>query len=361
MWLNQLVTFIQNSDNYDRIGLSIIFLAVIFFTMMLVLLVRKFIVSNQEIKTESKRRIYREMISKIAQGEDFNPLTDFDQEDLIDIRNIIADTALEVKGNSFKRIQEYYIHLKLDQTDIKRLRGASTNKRLRSLNRLEKLKMTIPYELHFKLLSDNNSVIRLLAMLLFINNYKKNATPQLISFIEQKKYGQKGYLFLLIQEIGKKDKSSLSFLFERISDPEFEEALLMSASISPPVHFDDIIYQKLTKNSAPFVIVWALRVLAHYPSENLFSLINILKSHPFWAIRLEVVRTLRLFEPHSIHPMLELLMRDSNYLVRFEATLFATTQIELNKNILNHVMLDSRHPASNILAYIISSQEVKAA
>ena len=89
---------------------------------------------------------------------------------------------------------------------------------------------------------------------------------------------------------------------------------------------------------------------------------NILKDHPFWAIRLEVVRMFEIFDPNLISgPLLEKLIRDDNYLVRHEATQFAIKNFEVNKELLNEIVKDEKHPAKAIMLYIFSSEEVKAA
>ncbi|HXH75492.1 MAG TPA: HEAT repeat domain-containing protein [Bacteriovoracaceae bacterium] len=346
---------------YESMGLFIAVLGAALVVLMTVIMIRKYFIAITEKITNSKRDFYRQAIASIIEGEDFNLLKDLPRNERLDIRNIISDMVPNLIGHSFERVQQLYSFLELDLEDQSKLKHIDHDKRLRALNRLEKLKMMIPYDLHLELLDDSNEEMRLLAVLLLIHNYKHQATPVLISFLQQKKYGKKGYLFYIIQEIGKVDKAAIPFLFSRVTDPDFEEAMLMSANMSPPPRFDDVIYRKLNKSSHPFVIVWALRVLMHYPSKRLFALVEILKDHHFWAVRLEVVRTLHLFEPSTISPFLEALTKDANYLVRLEATQFTAKDFELNKDLLNKIILDETHPAKNILCNLFSVEDLKAA
>ena len=166
-------------------------------------------------------------------------------------------------------------------------------------------------------------------------------------------------MFYILQELGKYDRDALSFLFERINDEVFEEALLISASLSPPPKFDEIIYRKLSRKSAPFVIVWAIRALAHYPSAKFFALINVLKTHPFWAIRLEIVRSLSFFDPSTVAIYVEEFMKDQNYLVRSEATYYAIKNSEHNEGSLRMAIQDEGHPARSIVIYHLSLIDLK--
>ena len=348
VWFNTMGSFI--------LGITDILL----YTMMHIL-VRKHYTSAQENRTALKRDGYRELIGSVARGDVVPGLEKLSAEERLDLRNIISDVSSELKGHSFDRLQELYFHLGFEIEDVMQLQHGDISKKLRALHRLEKLKVEIPHELHTQLLASKHPILRLLAMLLYIHNHKKEATPKLIAFIEQKRYGRKGYLFYLIQEIGRHDRDALSFLFERVNDPELEEALLISASISPPLKFDEIIYRKLNKKSAPFVIVWALRALTHYPSARLFALINVLKDHPFWAIRLEIVRILALFDPQSAAPYVDAFMRDGNFLVRTEATQYAVKFNGHNLSAIQLALDDSSHPSHSVVQYHLSLDSMKKA
>lgn len=336
---------------YSAIGGFVLGMTTLLVYTMIHILVRKHRTSAQEKRTSAKRNRYRELIASVAHGDTVDGLDQLSEDERLDLRNIIADISSELKGHSFDRIQELYFTLGFEIEDVMQLQKRDISKKLRALHRLEKLKAEIPHELHVQLMHDESPVVRLLSMLLYIHNYKKAATPKLIAFIEQKRYGRKGYLFYIIQEIGRHDREALSFLFERINDPEFEEALLISASISPPRHFDEIIYKKLNKKSAPFVVVWALRALVHYPTPRLFSLIEVLKDHSFWAIRLEIVRILGLFDPAAVSVYVDGFMRDQNYLVRSEATQYAIKYSEFNMSVLKSAIHDSEHPARSVVLY----------
>ena len=328
---------------------------------MLHILVRKYTTTIQEKRTAAKRTAHRELLSNIAHGEVVEGLELLSSDEKLDLRNIICDMASDLKGISFDRIQKLYADLGFEVEDVLQLTGRNIEKKLRALHRLEKLKVDISLTLHHKLLVDKHPIVRLLAMLLYIHNYKKAATPKLISFIEQKRYGKRGYLFYILQEIGRYDRDALSFLFERIYDPEFEEAILISASISPPLKFDEIIYRKLNRQASPFVIVWALRVLGNYPSMRLYALINVLRTHFFWAIRLEVVKILDHFEPRSVSKFLDDFLRDGNYLVRAEAAQYAMKHPEDHEEIIRSIIQNPEHPARSVMLYYISLNEVKEA
>lgn len=345
MWMMTAPTW------YGAIAGFILGLTVLLIYAMVHILVRKYHTSAQEQRTAKKRHRYREIIASVARGDEAPGLNALTGEERLDLRNLIADISSELKGHSFDRVQELYFTLGFEIEDVMQLQKRDLNKKMRALHRLEKLKAEIPHELHVQLMHDESPVIRLLSVLLYIHNYKRAATPKVIAFIEQKRYGRKGYLFYIIQEIGRHDRDALSFLFERINDPEFEEALLISASISPPRSFDEIIYRKLNKKSAPFVVVWALRALVHYPTPKLFSLIDVLKDHPFWAIRLEVVRILNLFDPALVAPYVDGFMRDQNYLVRSEATLYAIKHSDFNLATIKAAIHDEGHPARSVALY----------
>lgn len=353
MWL------IQEFDIFVFIEILIFSMCALLFTFMVQILFKKISMKAQEEKTNSKRAHYRRMISRVTEGEEVEELSQLRKDELMDLRNIIADISSELKGESFHQIQLLYSKLGFEVSDVMQLKSRNTNKKLRALHRLEKLRAEIPYDLHVQLIEDKNALVRLLAMLLFIHNFKREATPKMISFIEQRKYGRKGYLFYILQELGKYDRDALSFLFERINDEVFEEALLISASLSPPPKFDEIIYRKLSRKSAPFVIVWAIRALAHYPSAKFFALINVLKAHPFWAIRLEIVRSLSFFDPSSVAVYVEEFMKDQNYLVRSEATYYAIKNSEHNEGSLRMAIQDEGHPARSIVIYHLSLIDLK--
>lgn len=353
MWL------IQEFNIFVFIETLIFVMCAILFSFMIQILLTKISVKAQEEKTNSKRANYRDLISRVTEGEEIEGLEKFDKDELLDLRNIMADISSELKGQSLTYLQAFYSRLGFEVSDVMQLKSKNTSKKLRALHRLEKMRVEIPYDLHVQLFDDKNSLIRLLAMLLFIHNFKKEATPKLIAFIEQKKYGRKGYLFYILQELGRYDRDALSFLFERINDEVFEEALLISASISPPPKFDEIIYRKLNRKSSPFVVVWAIRTLGHYPSTKFYSLLSVLKSHPFWAIRLEIVRALSYFDPKTVSVYAEELMMDQNYLVRSEATHYAIKNSDYNEAALRKAIQDESHPARNIVIYHLSLMDSK--
>lgn len=349
------------NDPFILLGVYMVAFGALLIGVMVALLVRKFRVEGRASKTNFRREQYRAVISRIVKGESFALLANLDKHGLIDVRNIISDMTPALKGQAYERVRQLYTYLKLDESDFRRLSHIDPDRRLRALNRLEKLKLPPPLDIHMKLLDDDNEVIRLLAMLLLIHTQGKRATPSLISFIEQKKFGKKGYLHYIIQEIGKLDKEALPFLFSRVTDADTLEAILTSAHMSPPPRFDNVIYRQLTKSSHPFVIVWALRVLMHYPSMRLFALVNILKDHPFWAVRLEVVRSLHLFDPRTVVGFVEQFTKDDNYLVRLAAMEFAMKDVELNKAVLNRIILEESHPSKSILNSLLATDELKAA
>lgn len=273
------------------------------------------------------------------------------------LRNTLADMAMEVQGESLLRLQQLYKIMNFLKSDVGFLSSKSSNKRLRSINRLEKLKLEIPFDLNINLLEDADTTIRMLAMVLLIYHHKKIASPYIISFIQQKKFEKKGHLFYILQELGKFDRRAISFLFERISGEDFEEALLISANISPPIHFDEVIYRKLTPKSAPFVIVWSLRVLMNYPSDKLLQLCKVLRKHPFWAVRLQVTKVLYLFEGSFAKEFIDLFLKDSNYMVRLEIGKLLIKNHTLYKEQILMLKADKEHLSGSIIRYLLAIDE----
>lgn len=356
--INQIL--FKSYSVYDLITIFIVVQFVFFLSLMIGLGIKKYFDAIREVLHSYQNEMNKKIIHKIIYegGKDLHKLLNL--ESVTELRNLIADMATNLRGESFQRLKQLYQDLNLVEKDIEALMSKRTNKRMRAINRLEKLRQPIPFELHTQLLYDFDPTIRMLAMVLMIHLYKKKSTPYIISFIEEGRYQFKGHLFYLIQELGKYDRSAISFLFERINDETFEEALLISASMAPPIGFDEVIYHKLTKSSGPFVIVWALRVLDHYPSEKYFYLFKILKSHPFWAVRLQVIRSYCQTMIAIEENFLEDFLSDPNYLVRLEASKNLVLNFKQTL-VFQKIQNDLNHPSNSIIRHLISLDEVKAA
>ncbi len=349
-------------DVYSGTIASILALFAFFVGAMLSIAIKKAISQWKESASRRTDAFNKLVINRITRDGNIELVKKLRRWDDLALRNMLADMGVEARGREGDRLRALYRRLGYHVDDLRLLRHPSSNKRLRAINRLEKLKMEIPFDQHILLLSDPHSTVRMLAMILLIQHHKKRSTPYLISFIERKAYERKGYLFFILQELGRVDRRALYFLFERaFGDADFEEALLISAYQSPPMRFDEIIYRKLTKGSAPFVIVWALKVLSHYPSAKLLKTLRILRNHPFWAVRLQVARSLAVFAPDVAVEFLPQFLKDSNYLVRLEASRLAVNTKSCSSRILSIVSNDQQHPSQDIVKYLMAIEELKAA
>ncbi len=264
------------------------------------------------------------------------------------VRNYLVSMASQISGSAQTQILRLYIHWGFAVSDAKLLKSFFLHQRMEALYRCRTVGVPLPDEAWELLLKDHNLVFRWTAMEYLIHQKTNNALPWLIRFMHEKPNQRHGVLLHLCSTLAKVFPEFLAD-FLKTSDNDFiREIIIKTIAAYPNSKCESALIECTKLTDSEEILIAATKALGAMPGTRALSFFSQVFNHGSWVVRLMVARALRNYFWDEAKSMLDDLVCDINYQVRFQAIQTVQSFGDHAVPVIRLILADADHPSRDI-------------